>query len=49
MALSIENVTIFADGLDHPECGRSSGWVCVGRRRGGQIYKILKMEKLLKK
>jgi len=41
MALSIEDVTIFADGLDHPECVavHPNGSVWAGGE-GGQIYKI---------
>ena len=41
MALSIEDVTIFADGLDHPECiaVHPDGSVWAGGE-GGQIYKI---------
>ena len=41
MALSIEDVIIFADGLDHPECiaVHPDGSVWAGGE-GGQIYKI---------
>ena len=39
--LSIEDVSIFADGLDHPECVavHPDGSVWAGGE-GGQIYKI---------
>src|SRR5687767_2798449 len=41
MPLSINNVSIFADGLDHPEClaVHPDGSVWAGGE-GGQIYKI---------
>lgn len=48
MALSIEDVTIFADGLDHPECVavHPDGSVWAGGE-GGQIYRISEDGKII--
>jgi hypothetical protein len=48
MSLSIEDVSVFADGLDHPECVavHPDGSVWAGGE-GGQIYKISEDGKLI--